>query len=585
MKEDARTASFDLLHVGRAYLGWVMSLSRKLISNTGNLVAGAVLTYILSQLCSLVAFLLPLKILLLASRDTLPGLVARWVPEDGRVMLIVLLAVGTLVCFWLHLVLERRHHALVERGAGQLVLKAGKLLMFAKQGEMASRFFGGYCRSAGALLLLGVYGSLSWLLNSVLTLVVVGLLTCTAVIIYTLARSGTRRGGWLVERLDSQLPKVLEALTASVFLIAFFVILWQLLTHRLDSALVAMISLLLVRRATSTLSGALRDAHRMWQSRLEINALFYAGHRYQPKPDPVGDKFKTLLMPARRGDWLASILRTSAALECRDVRTRWLDSSPPGCGLIRVMDEAANDQLLVKAFSRRQLRLADHERSLFEAMPTLPLSPRYRGRLSVAEGELLLFDPLPTKKPGKKHWRSIHAAAQSQLLQTSLDTELLGKAIRSHQKFFFTLTQEKLAWLEIACDSPAATRALVWLMSALPDVQKQLDALPLVLNNPALNGLPHVWLTDDDRVLCSHWSGWRFEPLGASLPLNAHSRALIAGLDDIRQACRLSQAEFADAVQTCGYLFRLSRLLQQQRWRAAVELLIGFYEQAQNDSS
>lgn len=554
------------------------SLARKLFSATAGPAGAAIGLFIAGQLFLVSAFILPLKILLLAGADGVPAFLAAWVTPAQMPWLIYSLAVAAIMSYLLHLASEKGSRTAIERGAADLVARARKLALFDQQDELAKNAYAAFSRIAGSTFLILFFFSLLLLLNPLLFALVLAALIASILLTYGMADSASALGRYTRRLLRYELGRFLSVISAGLFLLAFALILWQMLDDRLDNALVAMVCLLLLRQTTNRLSGLVRDAATLATQRHRINALFFTHLRFEETvaPHRRPGSFFELLHPDQRARWLGDLLATRSGLfkaadkalgtappgdldcltsygtssegvpekpvmsdapsrqigkclasgdsRCEPevgVDTQWIDSGTPGLALLRARfdprGKAGPVEYFVKLFERNHRRAAMHERMLFETMPDLAMAPGYLGHESVRDCELLLFEALPTARPAPADWNRLLVAAHRELLARPPDERLLDRARRTHPGFHQSLTSEQVDLIALGAQNEQELQQARRFVAALPGLRQRLACLPLALRNPAMTPA-HAWQHLSGDLVFSRWEHWRLEPAGTGCP-------------------------------------------------------------------
>lgn len=173
----------DFLHNLRNIVRWTLGLGNKFRRKAPLATTLCVLASLTSQTAMLVAFLLPLKVVILLGADGLPRYYPPALAGLGRETLIIWLSGASVAFYGLNLLAEKVVGIAANRGAIRLLASTGKMILFEDQNEIAGSAYKQFTSSlAGSvfvflaiLILLWIYPVIPFLLFVYLTVIVLTL--------------------------------------------------------------------------------------------------------------------------------------------------------------------------------------------------------------------------------------------------------------------------------------------------------------------------------------------------------------------------------------------------------------------------
>lgn len=532
----------------------------------------AVLSLALAQLFGLLAFLMPLKIILMVSEPTMPSYVSRWIAPDQEHLFIIGLSAAALLSYGLHHWCNRRAQAAIDAGAQRVLAATQKLQLFKNDQDLAND---GYFRlsrlGASLLMVLAAYGIGFWL-NPLVFAILLALSVADYLVVSWLLSRGHRLGEQLRQLVDTRLNILAGVLGSINFLLVFAILVFQYLQAGGGSALTAIITLLLAREAMQRSTSALVDAGFVLKNQARLRPLFFSS---VPAPLPTESREHQQAIdafhPETRQQWLPALLNDVTAKTGTDWETSWLDSNMPG--LITLKAKASDgDRFWLKCFPLPQASRAFHEQHLFSTHPGGSLRlPAYIGERPARDYHILIFEQVPDELPAPRVW-------QQQRLTWLLDAwslkpadELARIYQRTHRLIHDRLGKDRFGEMLVAAESKEDEDTIDALCAQWPEIYARVQAMPLVVHNPALS-MRGSWRVADDAAsaVCLRWDQWGVEPLGCDPVLAEYS------LSELDQALEPWQEQRGTDVAVwqlveVALLFVLDQALNRKQFHAALE--------------
>ncbi|ERI50953.1 hypothetical protein N878_01550 [Pseudomonas sp. EGD-AK9] len=550
---------------------WLMSLSRRLIGVVPGYTLFSVAATLFSQLALLLAFVLPLKVILLLGADGIP----RYFPDQFKVFdrqsLILALSGLAMLLFLVHLLAERLIGQCIVAGSGKLLSRSRKMVLFENQDEMAAKAYQRFSRGLASLVFLLFFIPLLFWLNSYLAWVFIAYLLVSvagslllAALLPTFQARLTNAGGQIA------------ALLAGVgFLLCFGYMVAEFLWLQAPSVLVAVVCLLLLRQLFRHSVSFVNDALALVERRRQLSALFFHGQRLIEAPRHGFDGVWSLIESATRDEWLRRALGdvTSRSLVIKAVR--WLQLGVADVVAYRVVacEDGKEDCFLVKVYENNRSAMAKHEATLLVGQANLPTL----GLLGVTDVggrfHCHVFALDSARQALGKKWPVRCEVARSALLACAPNEELKALYRRSKACLVQRMERDVLRRMRCLLDSPAQLEELLRFEESFDRIRELIGGLPMVIVNPDIRrGL--VMLDDYSRVLVCHWARWSLEPIGSGWPIDERAMKVLAEAHEAAAAQRSDMAGVRVAqLKLAALLFAFERSCKQQDYHGAADLL------------
>ncbi len=556
-------------------LRWSLSLGAKFARVVPWQTSLIVLLTLISQISTLLAFFLPLKVVILLGSDGLP----RYIPETlaalGPDTLIVILSIATVAFFATYLLAERAIAMVTVLASQRLLLKSQKLALFDKQEQVAQNAYQRFSRTVAggifsglALLCLAVfYHNMFW--------VVIGYVASVTLLLLTLAtlRSSFR------ERLDADLAGTLNLISGIGFFAVFAFLVTDFIFLTPPGVIIAIVSLLLSRQIFNRLSGIVQDLAALHTQRTRCDALFFHGKILVPDGAKEERTIWPLLVKDKRDEWVAALLRERMPAGQDSVRTIWHPSGLANVAAIRATRPPAEEEFLIKLFESNRRLLALHETTLLGEPPKGLPAPAFLHSTDLRQFPCLVY-ALPSGSPAdQRAVRQLGLSLTAQLLEIEPPAALVTRYRRSHPMLWQRIDSSMLQRLRVAVDTIDQQKHATEVVLRLPTLQRHLETIPLVLINPDVTQAT-IWVEEpEQKPLLLNWARWSIDPAGAGWgDREEQLEQLVAALEKAipRRSC-LSNVR-PEQVQLAALTFSLEGNLLRQQFPEALDLVARILE-------
>lgn len=547
---------------------WSAWLGAKFFWAVPGATSAVVLATLVAQFSLLLAFFLPLKVIILLGSDGIPRYFPPALAAVDRDALILSLSVAAVGFYALYLLADRVVALGSERGASQLLARSRKMVLFEGQDEVASDAYKRYAGAlAGGLFVFLVILVLAWLYPGVARLLLgyVGLVA--AVLLVGQALSARFR-----ELLEEHLATIITVLGAVGFMLSFVYLIVDFLYRDPPGLIPAIIALLLSRQAFGRLGALVPALTRLYGERARLDALFFHRRAFLPSAQESKESMAPLFMPERRMKWVPPVFEAMTGKPWpADGSIRWYELAA-GDVFALLCETPEGTRHLVKVFGAKCSGQARHEATLLAKAPRVLPSPKWVGATEISgfQCHVLRLHPEAASVGGNQ--KDAMMAVRETLLRLQPNGALVARYARSRAFLWQRLDDSLLESLRVATD-PHTENELQGLRTRLATWQAHLRRTPLVFHNPDLKHA-NLMVADATGGTLLHWGRWAIEPAGAGWPtapkmLKTLQLAVEAAGDQYPALLEVNPARCSLAALT----FQLEADLRRQSFENATKLL------------
>lgn len=469
-----------------------------------------------ARVTRLLAFFLPLKVILLAGSEGVPRYFRFFIDPADKDQWIVILSILSVVFYAGTLIQEWAAAQLSSSAASDVMRGATELALIKDQEAEVRDYYVHFCGIA-ANLIFSTVGLVVGLFIRPSVFIALALMIGVQVGV-TLAAVGDARGRGadrFRQFLERNLSDYVKALVGLNFLVGFFLILWPFVRGTEANVLLAILSVLIVRQSLKTVSGAVVGLHALSRERHRIDVLVFPGVQFQRTERAEQQALRQHFGRKERHRLAVRELRDIARTD--QIAVRWHDSAIRGVSKLEItLDNGdggvqtlhqhiysprhlhllKNEQLLFRHMKREVLKappvIARFEEGAFSCQVCAAGPPLYQSAHEWHRGELKLLEYYWGCKPTRRLIRTFTSARP-----------LLHKR----------LTPALVARLEVAVDDDRDAAELETFCQSLQWVVGRVKRVPLYVHNPDLNRESVVRSGSGD-VYVMNWGRWRLEPIG-----------------------------------------------------------------------
>jgi len=550
-------------------LRWLLSLGKKI----GRVAFGHTLLIVcltlVSQVAALLAAFLPLKVVILLGTDGIPSYLPPDLAALGRDSLIGLLCLGTLGVFLLHLLAERIIGVATVSGAGRLLQRSHKMALFENQDDQARDAYLRFSRIVAAAVFVSLSLFLLTCFYPAMAAVQLSYLLLVTLIFAAVVSSNTE-----LERRLANAPTKLAALLNALSGLGFFVVFGFLVADFLllsqPSVILGIVALLLSRQVLQKASTLITDANALLRQRTRLDALFFHGKVLMPALTSEQSSLWSLMMPARRTDWVKPVLQEYTDYIDGPVSFSWQETAVLNAASLRV--QAGGKAYLLKLFAANRNAAAIHESTLMlEGVTELPACP-LRGVTKVGELQCLIYECPADAGVEIKNLVPVVSKLNAKLMSIRPPERLRMLYKRSHPMLWQRLDMQALNGLEVAVNGSDDQNIFDQLLVVYPRLVSRLRELPLCIHVPDIQPAD-LYLHPDGEAFFLNWTRWALEPLGAGwLVFGYWFNELSAVFENAKTASPELSGYSLEQVELAALCFALDQHCQRRQYCQALAL-------------
>ena len=567
---------------------WVATVTRAFFGVRPWTSLALVLSITASRISALLAFFLPLKVILLAGSEGVPRYFRFFIDPADKFGWIIGLSLAAVGFYILYLVLERVSAALSEAGSSEVLQGANEIAVASRQREEAQGYYVRFCGISANVLLFLLGFLILGLINPLLIAILSGLIVVQYVGTGLVLEHGDALNpGRVHGMIRTNLSGYLTIFSSVDFLVGFFVILIPFVVGTGGNLLFAILSILLMRQALGALSGGIGSTTELWQKKAEVDPMVFRDRQLQAREKPVTRDLRHVFAKASREAVAAEEL-AGVGIQADGLESRWRDSKIKGVFTFELqVPESAGEprRFQQQVFARSHVHLLEHEAFLFEQVQRPVLhAPPARARYRDGPFECQICEFGTGKGPVRREWRAVSRRLLADLWSFAPPKHLEHAFNTSRPTLAGRLVPDYLERLEVAADTPAERRTYEAFLETLPHIQAVLRAMPVYIDNPDLLPENVTALGEDDYRIMT-WGRWTLEPVGATLLRSMEISVADAFLEPVRNARELPpEALTPDNVRLareCRELEReiakglYNKALQRMRRILGIELVAG----------
>ncbi|WP_140162446.1 hypothetical protein [Billgrantia desiderata] len=495
---------------------WIKSLSAKFFRVVPAFTTVIVFLTLVSQLATLLASFLPLKVIIMLGSDGIPRYFPASFSEVDRDVLIAALSAGTVGFFLLHLLAERMIASVTSVSTSRLLSKSEKMVLFENQDEVAASSYQRYSRAFASVffIALTLFG-LGWFYPR-MSIVITGYFLAVLLLFWLLCKKSSS----FRERLESNFSPLLNLAGGVGFFVSFAFLVADFIFWSPPGVIIAIVSLLLSRQIMQRASGMVSDFTSLYRQRAKLDALFFHGKVLLPQQARPEKTLWLLLETENRQRWVAAVLNELVGSDENKPICRWQQLGT--ANVVGLIATRAGQQYLIKLFSINRSSWALHETTLMAELSSDFPAPRWVGTTQVEKFHCLVYELPHGQPPDADQVKAFCHQLRQELLAVQPQREALARYRRSKAMLWQRLAFSSLERLKVAADIPEQQQDLSTLLEMLPYLHQQLKTLPVVFFSPEINQdamwIPSTYAEQSETPLLLNWGRWSLEPVGAGWP-------------------------------------------------------------------
>lgn len=550
-----------------ARLKWFYSFGTKFLRVAPVATSVIVILTIVSQIALLLAFFLPLKVILLLGSPEIPHYFPDSFKSLDRTALILLLSTSAAGFYLLYMLSEKFISVFTSRGAGKLLEKTRKISLFENQQEVAAKGYQRYARCLAGLFFIGLVFTVMSFIYPGMLLLVAGYSVASCFVLGLLYSFNTA----IRAKIQQNYSGIVNALAAIGFLLSFGFIVFQFITGMTISILVAVIALLLSRQIYNRIASFVSDLGVLYAQRIKLNALFFHGQVLLKNDDVYkDDSFWGLFTPTLKDKWIKQAVDDLLGIGYTSLSAQWFQSGVPDVIAYTIsIDNDKTSRYLLKLFNRNRESAGSHEATLLTEVASLPSLPLVAlGHVNGLRCHIYALSEM--KKISVRHVKSKSWEVMINMASASLPADLIARYERSKPYIWQRINAHMIDRLALAVTDELTFDLVDSFGKRLAEIQAQLQSSPLTVVNPDLN-VDTLLVAEDDSVAVAHWGRWCIEPLGFGWPTQEKALNLI--IQAVLKDTNFIRTVSLRSLKLAALMSAFERFYSKQQYQSAIDLL------------
>lgn len=547
-----------------AFLRWLKQAVRRLLTLDRRTTTILITSITINQFLTIIAFFLPLKVILLAGSDSVPYYFDSLITEETKDLWVGILAALTFISFLISKYVDSLTARYSGRGAQELLDSANQVPISSNEEELSESTYHKICETSAKLLfaLVALIGGLLLFPPLFLTVLAILLLEF-AVAAHATSREksdyGRNRLHAYIETKPKDFLTLLQALNffaVFIFLTLTFLILDQV------SFIIAIASIIISRQLFASIRLVVNDAIKLRRDRSYVDAILFPDSRLGEPEASTAHDFRSAFSNDKR---LKRLYQLDESLFFSVSESVWVDS---GTDKIAIFDlygpgGIANGERLYReyVYNSRSVRGVEQHDYLLREMDAddvlcLPRVASYDdagffGRVVEYRRVEAIDRPTYTR-----FRRDLLTHYWSLPIPPELAQSFTNARLQLHERIYET----RLAQLALAADEAWAQETYQQLRESLDALCERISDLPLVLINNNLS-LRNIVCRNGREPRLVNWTSWALEPLGVGFdPEGDDIELLQEGADKVRVESEGSRGSPLVDVFCAGLLHRMETL-------------------------
>ncbi|WP_291321047.1 hypothetical protein [Desulfonatronospira sp.] len=512
----------NLIQESSAFAAWFARVMRTFFQLRPLTTAGVVVAEATATMTRILSLLLPLKVILLAGSPGVPRYFPFVDPADKSIWLLGL-SLAAVTFYLVTLLLEAMVNRLSQDAGKEILYRANALTLLKNQEETIQGYYASFCEISASLLFLSAAFLVLMVLNFWLFIFMLFLMAGYYFFsAWALSGCDVRRDK-LKLYIQDKTGNYLKIITSLAFLAGFFIILAPFLTSDGGNIIIAILSILLLRRSLNFFVSSTKEAVNLCRNKHKIDALIFPGIQMESPEGKdklaVRDVFHKSARESMVQAEMSLLMPPGVSLD-----VHWMDPTIPGMYMFMIKtgkQDSHQEALFQKqVFTTQSAQLFENEDYLFtrisrNELKAPALVTRYTREPFVCQIlEYGLGEPVPGNK-----WKSLHDNLLEYYYSIKPSPELVKAFRTSHKSLHEILSREFVSRTWIAVDTPEEKSDLNLFLEYLPGTECMLKSVPYFIHNPDLT-VKNTVQTEAGEVLVMTWGRWTLEPLGAVMPFD-----------------------------------------------------------------
>lgn len=529
----------NLFVQSRFFLAWFFRVMFRFLRIRPMLTTSLVIMQAISKVTSLLALMLPLKVILMAGSDGVPRYFSSFMDEAHRTDWIIGLTVGSIVFFLLSLILDALTDRLSYTGSHDVVASANRITVVQRQDQLAQKHFLRFIEVAASSVFIWL-GILVLFFVSFPVFVFVLVFASSIFLISFLLLYGFNNGQVFIPEntiqawLKKENKLYLKVCSSVGFLLAFLLILYPYVVGKNPNILLSLVAFLVARQVFNLMGKNISTALLLLNEKDVINALFFPGVQIKPKEIAHNMALRDLFSKDGRLQRAYQCLdKTLTIDELRDINCSWKDSTIRNLSMFTI--DAGHKHFLQLVTDTKNRLHFTREDFLFEHVNRDRLkAPPIAIEFEESGFCTRILDAGRGVSVPSSDWKKVYANLRQSIISFEPPPELIAQYAASHPLLSDRLREDVICRLQVAVDTGQEQKCLDVFVKSLASIAVDVALVPFFIYNPHFKA-ENVFQTEDaDVFYIMNWGGWSIQTFGFGLAVEQSDKYYQEKLEDFQ---------------------------------------------------
>ncbi len=541
---------------------------------------GLLISLLGERITTLLAFFLPLKVIILAGSDGIPRYFRFFIQDEHRMEWIIGLSIAAVVFFILSFVFAAISRRFSAAGSMEVLQGANEIAVTTAQREDAQSYYSDFSQIVSGMLLALLAFVVLYFIDHRVFFAIAGLVFLEYGATFMFLRLGdvlNPRG--ILKIILRNLGGYLGFFSNVNFLAGFLVILIPYVFFEYDgNILFAILAILLMRQGMGAVSRSITLTTDLWHKRLAVDPMVFRDVTAKRREKNVSRDLRVLFEKTRREDVLEREIPKISGGDAR-ITSEFRDVGFPQFYTfsvsIQLQDSNDIQHLQDQVFSARQSNLLERETFLFQHINRRDVhAPLVLGLYEDGPFKCQLVEAGFGKPVSRKEWgATLHAIVQ-RLWAFALPIGLINAFKSGNVTLSGRLSEDHIKRVKVSLDTSKQTEVFNAFLQHFETICDLVSTVPLYLHNNDMAKPACVFDFGDEGFRIMYWQRWTIDHIGTFLPPKLDGDALEEMLSAVREKRRLSEDTLTVAhVRLVSRFKELEGLIMREQFNGALRLM------------
>ena len=479
---------------------------------------------IITQVLTIASFVVPLKMFFAIGVGELEEISLKFYTITSKEEFIIVFTIGMLILLGSLLGVEKISSYGKKRCSSDIWTTNKYFQIYEDQEVLASNIFDQYTSSLSKL----IFVSLILVLLSFLYPIIAFALVTYWVVVFFVFMIIFNHSVKLQNKVEEELVKVTDNLGMLSFLVVFVAVIIDFASDKPSTTFIfAVISLILIRHMTASISGSIVAIRGLYNQQNQIEAIFFKGYANHQLIDKKQKKFWSIFENDQHKELIKRSLSEALNENILIKKFEWYELERPNVVAFLLTLEN-NEKYLIKIFNKNLHVRVLKENSLLSACSDSGLIISFIGIGMIEKYYCHFYRYDNNTEIVQQEVQASRLILLEKLAKYEVPQIIVDQYITSHKFIYQRFSHEVFNRLRLAANSEDM-ELLDWFEKEIKNIHSSLNKLPLRLVIPAINKNTLLKDNNNDVKLLS-FDNWMIEPIGFSFTSNPKEMALLKDL-------------------------------------------------------